>query len=321
MTSENCLCVLGTTILAALGLVVGAGAQQENTPTQAANSSEFVTVSDGTPIILRLEKALSSAKAKVGDPVQFMVAFPVLAHAFVVVPQGTAVSGTVVEVRPRRHFGKNGEFSIAINDLILPAGMSVTVRQELESTSTERNHSTGKAAGDVSRAVVESVPFFGVTLPMMAAAKGFEKGAEQVYPAGHLVTAYINGPVTVNRSALVPYQGPQGGPAQVFFKNDGCAGDTVCDPVTLKLGKSFFVGQLFEFLRVELKPGTYSFSTDKTQDPLQVELLANHQYWVERKQNTLVADDPDHHRDEIDKLERNRWIKDRNLVDSVLPLP
>jgi hypothetical protein len=318
MTSEDCLWVFRGTVLTALALVIGVSAQQENAPIQTANSPDVVTVSDGTPITLRFEKALSSADAKVGDPVQFTVAAPVLADAFVVVPSGTAVSGTIVAVRHRGHFGKNGEFSITINDLALPVGKSLSVRQDLES---RHNHHAGKVAGEVTRAVVESVPFFGVTLPMMAVAMGFEKGVEQVYPAGSLVTAYINGPIAISRNGLTPYQEPHEESAQVFFKNEECTSASDCDPVNLKVGKDFLVGELVQFLCLELRPGTYSFSTDKTESALQLELLANRQYWVERKQKALVADDPEHHRDEIDTLKSYRWIIDRNLVYTVLPLP
>jgi hypothetical protein len=74
-----------------------------------------------------------------------------------------------------------------------------------------------------------------------------------------------------------------------------------------------------ENLRVELEPGTYSFSTNKTAQPLQIELLADHQYWVERQDGALISDDPDHHRDEIEKLESNPAIRSRNLVGLVFP--
>jgi hypothetical protein len=307
MTSKFSLCIVA--VLIAFAFAIELAAQQQNVTVQSAAPPAVVTVPDGTEIPLILEKSLSSAGAKAGDSVQFKVASPVLAERFVLVPQGTAVSGTIVQVRQRGHFGKNGEINIAIKDIVLPVGKSVSVRQTLE--PSEHKHTSGKATGEVGRAVVESIPFFGVTLPMIAVAKGLQKGTEQVVLAGDSITVYMNGPITVDRSVLMrlPYRGP----AQIFFKNGGCLNEEDCDKVNVFLGK-YFIAELFGFLRVELEPGTYSFNTDKTEKPLEIELLADHQYWVERQHGALFADDPEHHRDEIKKLEGNLGTKDKNLV-------
>ena len=108
------------------------GSMEGQTYKNAATSTDTVTLPDGTPLTLRLETSLSSATAKVGDPVQFKVARPILAHGFPFVPNETSVSGTIVQVRHSGHFGKNGEFNIAIKDIALPVGTSISVRQTVE---------------------------------------------------------------------------------------------------------------------------------------------------------------------------------------------
>lgn len=304
MTPKYSLCIIAAVLIAfAFAIELAA---QETASLQAATSGEVVTVPDGTGIPLILEKSISSASAKAGDSVEFRVTSPVLAEGYVLIPQGTAVSGTIVQVRHRGHFGRNGEISIAIKDIVLPVGKSVSVRP-ISEPPEKQEHSSRKFFGEV----LESSDVLFLDLPEAMVQSSVKKGAERVVLAGDSITVYMNGPITVDRSALIrlPYRGP----AQIFFKNEGCLKQEDCDKVNVFLGK-YLVGELFGFLRVELEPGTYSFSTDKTEKPLEIELLADHQYWVEREHGTLLADDAEHHRDEIRKLEGNPEIKDRNLV-------
>src|SRR5713226_4019041 len=55
----------------------------------AANSDEadFVVLPDGTPVPLKIVKGLSSESAKVGDVINFAVAFEVRVGELVVIPQ------------------------------------------------------------------------------------------------------------------------------------------------------------------------------------------------------------------------------------------
>ncbi len=51
-----------------------------------------------TPVILRLTKSLYKKDAKLGQPVEFEVAFDVIVDEQVVIPSGTAVNGSVRQV-------------------------------------------------------------------------------------------------------------------------------------------------------------------------------------------------------------------------------
>jgi hypothetical protein len=210
---------------------------------------DVVTVPDGTPLTLSLNATLSSATAKVGDVVGFKVFYPVQVQKMLLVRQGTSVSATVVKVRHRGRFARDGEVAVAIKDLVLPDGETVSLRPKLESVKSK-----GKDSYSVAQTAVESAPTFGVALPMAVLMKGQDK----VYPGViSLITVYMNGPLALRALATLPYKGP----AQVFFKNED--GDSA-----LMFVGTDFVGQLSDFLVIELQPGKYSFSTDKAEEPL-----------------------------------------------------
>src|SRR5579862_199994 len=60
-------------------------------------SAELV-IADGTPVKLQLKQTISSAHARKGDRLDFVVTEDVTAGGFTVIPAGTMASGSVVEV-------------------------------------------------------------------------------------------------------------------------------------------------------------------------------------------------------------------------------
>jgi hypothetical protein len=278
------------------------GAQKEDAAMQAAMPPDVVIVPDGTPLTLKVETDFSSATAKVGDTVEFTTPYPARVNGLVIVPKGTPVSGTVVEVRTARRASRDGEVKIAIGKLSLPSGDTATLRQAMKSESSAKRHGTGALA---VIALVASSPFTAGILP---AGVLFSKGDETVYRAGTWKTIYFDGPLSLNRGALANLQPPPyKGPPQVFFKNQ--RGRSV------KLfSDQEYVGELFYPVRLELTPGTHSFSTGKAKEQaVQIEVHEDHQYWVERERVGLFAKDSQQHRDEIEELESAPWVTDRNF--------
>jgi hypothetical protein len=264
--------------------------------------SDVLTVPDGTPIVLKLEKELSSATAKAGDPVEFTTPYPIRFEGLVIVPKGTAVSGTIVGVKRSRRGARDGEIKIEIKNLILPGGQNASLHQALKPKIT-----AAKVGLTAERTVVMMADPFTVLIPPMML---FFKGDEQVYRAGTWMTLYINGPMNLNRNALAnleppPYQGP----AQVFIiRRTG-------RPVRLFLG-DHFVDWLVQPIRLELVPGTYTFRVDsKAQEqPLTLDVFENHQYWVERTQGGLIAGDVREHQGDIEEFASAPFVKDRNFA-------
>jgi hypothetical protein len=84
-----------------------------------------VVIPDGTPIKLRLAANISSAHARVGDPVNFLVARDMNLAGFTVIQAGTTARGHISEVKRKRFFGMGGRVSLQVDSVRLATGDQV----------------------------------------------------------------------------------------------------------------------------------------------------------------------------------------------------
>ncbi len=285
---------------------VQSGSQKKDAPVQAAATpSDSITVPDGTPLTLQLVTALSSAAAKVGDTVKLTTPYPLRINGLIVVPKGTALSCTVMQVSHPHRPSKNGQVSVAVEKLILPDGEIVALRL-LKSAS-------GKPGSKALQHKSDGLGLVWLAAPIDPAAwigiaiSPFVKGHEQVYPAGSQTTVYFDGPLNLNRAALLKLQPPPyKGPAQVFFNEVGAPQVFFTDisaPAIRSCGQ-VRAGDLSVPLRLELNPGTYSFSSGRNEErAVQLEVHENHKYWIQGNRRGLFTIDPQQHQTEFEILE------------------
>jgi hypothetical protein len=147
-----------------------------------AASAQVLTLQDGTPVRLRLNRTVSSASVHVGETVDFEVTEPVIHQNYVVIPKGTVALGRVTKVEPRRRFGRGGALELSIDSARLPDGRTIPLRATRE-----------KGEGDMSGARVAATI---AVSPILVWVKGkdvtFEKGTE--------TTAYVNGDARLDDS-------------------------------------------------------------------------------------------------------------------------
>ena len=74
--------------------------------------SKQVVVLDGTPVKLQMVRTISSAHAKAGDRLDFVVVKDVTVDGFTVIQAGSIASGSVVGVRGKRILGIGGKIVI-----------------------------------------------------------------------------------------------------------------------------------------------------------------------------------------------------------------
>lgn len=86
----------------------------------------------GSLVSASLITPLDSGTAKFGEPVQAVVTKPLFDGNRLVLPQGSLLNGSVLQVRPARHLKHNGELRIAFHELVLPSGSSFRVDTTLE---------------------------------------------------------------------------------------------------------------------------------------------------------------------------------------------
>lgn len=131
---------------------------------QSATSerSSAVTLPANTPVILHLKKSLYKKDAKPGQPVEFEVGYDVVWNGQVVIPSGTAVTGSVRQVE----HGK-GPPGVLIDPGAVQAVSGEIVRLVSSSVSSNRESPVSEAVGMGSAA--------GPALPVLVVASLFQK--------------------------------------------------------------------------------------------------------------------------------------------------
>ena len=147
-----------------------------------AATAQVLTLQDGTPVRLRLNRTVSSANVHVGETVDFEVTEPVINQNYVIIPKGAVALGRVTKVEPRRRFGRGGALELSIDSARLPDGRTIPLRATRE-----------KGEGDMSGARVAATI---AVSPILVWVKGkdviFEKGTE--------TTAYVSGDARLDES-------------------------------------------------------------------------------------------------------------------------
>ncbi len=143
-------------------------------PPAPSSSTEF-TLSNGTPIHLKLGRTISSTTAHVGDVVDLQVVEEVTVNGLVVIPKGAAATAIVIEAEPKKRLGHGGKLGFNINTVRLWDDEKAAVRSYQESTGS---NSSG-----------------GAILPLGS-------GKDVVFTEGTDFTAYVDGDMKLKKAAF-----------------------------------------------------------------------------------------------------------------------
>jgi hypothetical protein len=93
---------------------------------------------DGSVVYARLVTPLSSATAKKGDAVEALITKPLEASQHLILPEGSVIKGSVMEVRPARRLARNGRLRILFHQVALPNGLEQRVETSLEGVTVAK---------------------------------------------------------------------------------------------------------------------------------------------------------------------------------------
>lgn len=297
-------------LVPALSPTASAGPRQEASPqdtpgatvSAASHDADSLVLPDGTPVPIKVVTGFSSETAKAGDVIHFVVAYEVREEGLVVVPQGTGFVGKVLSVtRPRRR-SRDGRVSVAFDAMTLPTGETVTLRSILKPP-----RKAAMAAQDAADAAAGAAGLFitaGIPLVML-----FVKGDEQVVQEGTIEVLYLNGPVQLSRKAVTAVQPDTvSAHANVFVYLEGKWRRTEVVVPELYCGEKRIEAYRGEPLRLQLRPGSYWFSTNDPKDhPIRLDIVAGHEYSVGSADYGLFARE--------DKLRAKRRHYRPRLID------
>ncbi|MGA2359572.1 MAG: hypothetical protein ABSF66_11255 [Terriglobales bacterium] len=93
----------------------------------------------GSVVHARLVAALSSATAKKGDPVEALITAPLVMSDHLILPEGSVIKGSVIEVQPARRLGHNGQLRILFHQVAPPNGLEQKVETNLEGVAVAKD--------------------------------------------------------------------------------------------------------------------------------------------------------------------------------------
>ena len=92
----------------------------------------------GSVVHALLITPLNSSSAKKGDPVEAVISQPLVVSNHLLLPEGSQIKGSVLEARPARRLGRNGQLRIVFHQLVPPGGIQQTVEASLESVAVAK---------------------------------------------------------------------------------------------------------------------------------------------------------------------------------------
>jgi hypothetical protein len=86
----------------------------------------------GSVVHALLVTPLSSATSKKGDAVDAVISQPLVVSNKLILPQGSRLQGTVLQVRPARRLERNGQLRIVFHQIVPPDGIEQKIEASLE---------------------------------------------------------------------------------------------------------------------------------------------------------------------------------------------
>src|SRR5271166_3430728 len=150
-----------------------------------------LTIPDGTPIKLRLAENVSSAHARMGDRLDFVVVRDVSVGGFTVVPAGTMARGSVTGVKGRRFLGIGGRVALKLDSVELVNGDRVNLRACMDVKGRSRTKLMAAAMIATGIFFLPAAPLFLLT-----------RGHESTVIKSTEITAQTEGATTILSAGL-----------------------------------------------------------------------------------------------------------------------
>ena len=119
----------GTMYFAELSTALEFGSEPLTPETAESMNSE---IPEGTIVHAHLMTPLNSASTRKGAEVEAVLSRPLINDGKLIIPQGSVLKGSVVQVQPARHWKRNGQLRFVFRDLLLPNGVESKVEAMLQ---------------------------------------------------------------------------------------------------------------------------------------------------------------------------------------------
>jgi hypothetical protein len=110
--------------------------------TEAVKPEELANIGapppTGSVVHARLVTPLSSATAKKGDEVEALITEPLVVSDHLILPEGSVIKGSVMQVQRARRLARNGQLRILFHEVAPPNGLEQRVETSLEGVAVAK---------------------------------------------------------------------------------------------------------------------------------------------------------------------------------------
>ncbi len=92
----------------------------------------------GSVVHARLVTPLNSSTTKKGEPVEAVITEPLVVADHLILPEGSVIKGSVVQVQPARRLSRNGQLRILFHEVAPPNGIEQKVEASLEAVAVAK---------------------------------------------------------------------------------------------------------------------------------------------------------------------------------------
>ena len=92
----------------------------------------------GSAVHARLVTPLNSSTSRKGDTVEALITEPLVASDHLILPEGSVIRGSVMQVQPARRLARNGQLRILFHEVAPPDGIAQKVETSLEGVAVAK---------------------------------------------------------------------------------------------------------------------------------------------------------------------------------------
>jgi hypothetical protein len=131
------------------------------------------TPAAGSIIHALLKTPLSSADAQKGESVEAVITEPLFAQNELILPEGTLLKGSVLQVQPARSFRRNGQLRIVFHEIVPPQAAAQHVEASLEGVEVKDDEHLSLDSEGGAQATTPNTRYLTTGLSLALAAASF----------------------------------------------------------------------------------------------------------------------------------------------------
>jgi hypothetical protein len=139
----------------------------------------------GSVVHARLVTPLNSSTSKKGDAVEALITEPLVAAEHLILPEGSIIRGSVMQVQPARRLARNGQLRILFREVAPPDGIAQGVETSLEGVAVGKNEHLKLDAEGGAQVTTPRTRYLTTGIQvMLAAASASPDGDRQLHEGG-----------------------------------------------------------------------------------------------------------------------------------------